>query len=446
MSTPRTRLAVFCVLLSIALAGQAARSRVLPEVTLLDLVEIDFAYTTISDHFYRNTQPQQLLDGARMGMLAYLRERGIARPRIGAMHVHPDGRGAVPAIEREMGRAIVRYGARINVRDFVYSTIRGELGALGDRYSEFFTPREVKGFTTALDGTAFGGIGAVLGGDGTTEPWRIDSVFDDGPAARAGLLSGDVIVSVEATPAQGATRDALTALLRGKVGSVVHVIASRDGTTLAPITIVRAVVTPPELVARMLPEGIGYVALQSFGANAGTEVHAALRRLEAQGASAFVFDLRGDGGGYEHAAVQVASAFIARGPIVAIQENHGKRRVTSADGSAVAPRPLVVLVDHDSASGSELVTAALADHGVGKIVGTRTFGKGLVQSVFPLPDGSAIKLTSARYFTPNGHDIDRVGILPDVVVDEPAGAEAGVPGHDPQLDAALHVLKKDDPR
>jgi carboxyl-terminal processing protease len=443
MTFHRTRGFVASILLMFTLAGQPAHARPLPEVTLGDLIQIDFAYTTISDNFYRNVPPQVLLDGARAGMLAYLRERGIARPKIEVMHARPDGRGAVPAIERELGRAIVRYGSRVAVHEFIGAVIRGELAALHDPYAEFFTPRELPGFVHALDGTAFGGIGAVLGGDGTREPWRIDSVFDDAPAARAGLLDGDTIVNVDGTPAQGLTRDALTALLRGKIGSVVRIVVSREGEVHAPIEIVRAVVTPPELTARMLPGNVGYIALHAFGANAGTEVHRALRRLEARDANAFVFDLRGDGGGYEHAALAVASAFIAHGPIVAVQENHGKRRVTSADGSAVAPHPLVVLVDHDSASGSELVTAALADRGVGKVVGTRTFGKGLVQSVFPMPDGSAMKLTSARYFTPNGRDIDRVGIAPDVVVNEPADADVGVPGHDPQLDAALELLKKD---
>jgi carboxyl-terminal processing protease len=120
--------------------------------------------------------------------------------------------------------------------------------------------------------------------------------------------------------------------------------------------------------------------------------------------------------------------------------NHGHRQVTSADGSAPAALPLVVLVDGDSASGSELVTGAIADHGLGKIVGTRTFGKGLVQTMFPLPDGSAMKVTTARYFTPDGRDIDRVGITPDVVVGEPSDAQRGVPGRDAQLDAALLLL------
>jgi carboxyl-terminal processing protease len=132
---------------------------------------------------------------------------------------------------------------------------------------------------------------------------------------------------------------------------------------------------------------------------------------------------------------------VTRGTIV-IQSNRGHEVATSADGSALVPQPLVVLVDGDSASGSELVTGAIADHHAGTILGTRTFGKGLVQTLFPLPDGSALKVTTARYFTPDGRDINRVGIRPDIVVEEPVGAARGVPGNDPQLDAALAFLAR----
>jgi carboxyl-terminal processing protease len=190
----------------------------------------------------------------------------------------------------------------------------------------------------------------------------------------------------------------------------------------------------------MLPRAVGYIGLRIFGERAGEEVRAAALRLDAQGAQALVFDLRNDGGGYESAAVKVADDFIASGPIVAVAENHGKRHVTLADGKALPPRPLVVLVNHDSASGSELVAGALQDRGLARLVGTRTFGKGLVQTMIPLPDGSALKVTTARYFTAGGRDIDRVGVMPDVSVDEPSDAQLGVPGHDPQLDRALALL------
>lgn len=416
-------------------------ARAASDVSLLDLVETDLGYSTISEQYYQRVAPQRLLDGAQSGMIAYLRARGIAQPDIAVMHARADGRGAVPAIEQQMGRAILRYGSRIVVRDLVYAAIRGELAALHDPYSLFFTVADLKKFTTALDGTAFGGIGIVIAGDAQAKEWHVDQVFDDSPAAKAGVRQHDVIAAVDGTAIGDRTTDAITALLRGRVGSVVKLSIVRDGTPLpAPLTITRAAITPPAVTSRLLPGGVAYIALRTFDLTAGDDVRRALVRLRANGARATVFDLRGNGGGYESAAVHVASVFIASGPIVAVQERRGHRIVTNADGRALAPEPLAVLVDGNSASGSELVAGAIHDRGAGTLVGTTTYGKGLVQTIVPLPDGAAVKLTTARYFTAGGHDIDRRGIQPDVVVAQPPNATTGVPADDPQLARALSVV------
>ncbi len=397
-------------------------------------------YTTITDQYYRNVAPQRLLDGARSGIVAYLRGRGIADPQVALAHARPDGRGVVPAIEQLMGRAIARYGSRVAARDLVYGAIRGELAALHDPYSVLFVTAELKAFTAALDGTAFGGIGIALAADSSGR-YVADEVFAGSPAARAGIASGDSLIAVDGKPLTGSSADAVAALLRGAIGTLVRVtVQPADDAAPRTLALMRAAIVPPDVSDRLLPGGVGYIALRAFGPDAGAQVHAALNRLRAAGARATILDLRGNGGGYESAAVRVASAFVPSGAIVVTQTKHGHRVVTSADGSALPPVPLAVLVDSDSASGSELVTGAIADHRLGTIVGTRTFGKGLVQTMFPLPDGAALKVTTARYFTPAGHDIDRVGIEPDIVVAEPTDAVRGVPGRDPQLDAALATL------
>jgi carboxyl-terminal processing protease len=323
----------------------------------------------------------------------------------------------------------------------VYAAIRGEVAALNDPYSVFFTAREVKGFSAAIDGTSFGGIGVQLAFDDASKQWRADTIFDGSPAAKAGLRAGDTIAAVDGTSLNGLDNAHVESLLRGAIGSTVHLAIVRDGASLeAPVAIVRAAVTPPDVTQRLLPDGVGYVALRSFSQDAGTKVRDALLALAKQGARAYVFDLRGNGGGYESAAVHVASAFIASGPIVANAGRDGKRRVSDADGNAVPALPLAVLVDHDSASGAELVAGAIQDRHAGTLVGTRTFGKGVAQTMFQLPDGSAIKLTTARYYTAGGRFIDKVGLQPDIPVDEPAGSQPGVPGADPQLDRALELL------
>jgi carboxyl-terminal processing protease len=433
-------LAVLAICAAIAGSGGRLAAQT-SDISLLDLVETEFGYTTISDQYQQPVAPQRLLDGARVGLVAYLRSRGIAQPNVGMMHAHPDGRGAVPAIEQQIGLAIQRYGTRVSALALVYAAIRGEVAALRDPYSVFFTAKDVKGFSAAIDGTSFGGIGVQLAFDDASKQWRADTVFDGSPAAKAGLRAGDTLAAVDGTSLTGIDNAHIEAMLRGAIGSTVRLTIVRNGAALdAPLVIVRAAVTPPDVTQRLLPDGVGYVALRSFSQDAGTKVREALLALAKQGARAYVFDLRGNGGGYESAAVHVASAFIASGPIVSNAGRDGKRRVSDADGNAVPKLPLAVLVDHDSASGSELVAGAIQDRHAGTLIGTRTFGKGVAQTMFQLPDGSAIKLTTARYYTAGGRFIDKIGLQPDVPVDEPAGSQPGVPGADPQLDRALELL------
>jgi len=443
VTVSRSRLRSLALLLGLVLAvvHPVRAASATPEVTLVDLIELEIGYTTIQYNYYLPVSQQRLLDGARTGIVAYLRSRGVTDPLVAQMHTLPDGRGAVPAIEREIGKAVVRYGARVSVRDLVYATLGGELAALNDPYSVLFTRAQLKGFETALNGESFGGVGMIVAFDDATKTWHVDQVFPGGPAEKAGVRPGDVLATVDGTPLSALSSDALSKVLRGKIGTIAHVAIVREGSPLpAPLEIVRAEVTPPEVVSRMLPGDVGYVALRTFGATAGDEVRDAVGALEAKGAKALVFDLRGNGGGYETSAVRVASVFIAKGPVVSNISKQGKRLVANATGKALPARPLVVLIDHDSASGSELVAAALQDSHVATLVGVRSFGKGVAQEMFPLPDGSAMKLTTSRYYTPAGRDIDHVGLTPDVVVEQSPGSQTGVVGHDPQLDRALAIL------
>jgi carboxyl-terminal processing protease len=434
--------AVSLMLIALVVLGGAGPVRASTSVSLLDLVEVDLAWTTIADHFDRPVTPQRLLDGARTGLIAELRARGIAHPQVAAMHAaDAEGRGAVPAIDRQIALAIERYGKRVDTRGLVYAVIRGEVAALDDRYSVFFTASELHGFTRALDGASFGGIGVQLAFDPAAKVWRAESVFPGGPAAAAGIQPGDVIATVDGVALVSLADGRVTAALRGPVGSTVHLGIVRDGTPLAaPLAIVRATVTPPDVTEQLFPGNVGYVALHSFPLDAATQLRAALERLAGRGATTYVLDLRGNGGGYESAAVHVASLFIPSGTIASNHARLGLAVFSPADGHALPPAPLVVLVDGDSASGAELVAGALQDRKRGTLIGTRTFGKGVAQEMLPLPDGAAIKLTTMRYATAGGRFIDGIGLVPDIVVTEPDGAQRGVPGHDAQLDRALALL------
>jgi len=415
-----------------------------PQATLsgLDIIELEIAYSTLMARFYRPLSGAQLLGGARTGIASYLKGRGVADPALPIPPAKLDRWSAENEIVRDVALSVQRYGAHIETAGLIDATVSGELAATHDPYTVLFAPQAYKGFVKFLDGTKFGGIGVelALAGD---KPVTIVRVFPDGPAQKAGVEEGDALATIDGKVTAGLSRDALSALLRGKAGSSVALGVIRNGAPLAaPLTIVRAPVSAPDVTGRILPGALGYVRLSSFGAEVGTQLTSVLSSLQAKGARAYVLDLRDNGGGYRDAAIAVASHFIAKGPIVATQERSGPRTTYSALQLTTIDAPLAVLVNGDTASAAEIVAGAIQDARAGTLVGERTFGKGLVQEAFALPDGAGMKLTVARYFTPSGRDIDRVGIVPDVVLAEPREARVGDPGNDPQLDRAIALLRQ----
>jgi carboxyl-terminal processing protease len=257
------------------------------------------------------------------------------------------------------------------------------------------------------------------------------------------MQAGDVILTIDGKPTRGLTSDDDAKMLRGREGTIVRLTVERQGATLsAPVPITRAVIHQPSVYARLLPNNIGYARLTVFGSNTGNELASALDRLEAQGAKAYILDLRDNGGGYLNAAIDVSSKFVPSGPIVSVEARGGNNTQYDAENTAVAPKPLAVLVNGYTASASEITSGAIQDNGVGELIGTRTFGKGVVQTIHPLPDGSAVKITSARYLTPRGRDINTVGIEPDIKSPDPAkNARLGELPSDTQLQAAVTYLE-----
>jgi carboxyl-terminal processing protease len=407
----------------------------------LDIIELEIAYTTLMAAYYRPLTGAQLLDGARTGIIAYLKSRGVASPQLPPVPPHVDRWKAEDAVVSDVVAVVRRYGSRIQTTGLIDAAVAGELASTHDPYTVLYKPEAYHRFVNFLDGTKFGGIGVSLALDDAGGNARIAEVFPNGPADKAGLLDGDAIATVDGTSVAGLPADALRALLRGKPGSSVRLGIVRDGSALAqPIEVVRAELVIPDVTGRLLPGAVGYIRLTSFGAQIESELDAVLAKLRAQGARAYVLDLRDNGGGYRDGAIEVASHFIASGPVVSTQERSGPPTVYPALKLQTIGAPLAVLVNGDTASASEIVAGAIQDARAGTLVGERTFGKGLVQEAFPLPDGAGMKLTVARYFTPSGRNIDGVGITPDVVLAQPKDARTGQPGSDPQLDRALELL------
>ncbi|MBV8344865.1 MAG: hypothetical protein JO190_07735, partial [Candidatus Eremiobacteraeota bacterium] len=226
-----------------------------------------------------------------------------------------------------------------------------------------------------------------------------------------------------------------------KAGTVVAVSLRRDGAPLA-VSITRDNVQPPTVVFKMLPDGIGYVWIIAFGRATPGEFDAAITRLNEQGAKALVLDLRNDGGGYVNSALDISSRFIANKALLTVEERGQHATTIDAEGNPSITLPVSVLVNQYTASASEITAGALQDDGIASLVGAKTFGKGVMQTLTPLPDGAAIKITTAHYLTPNHRDINLRGIDPDVSVVENKDAHFGEADKDAQLRAAVALLQK----
>jgi carboxyl-terminal processing protease len=288
-----------------------------------------------------------------------------------------------------------------------------------DPYALFYSPQGYRNFQELTTGK-FSGIGVwVRPRSGRLE---VVSVLPQTPARRAGLERGDVITRIDELPVSGMSPDEAVARIKGREGTSVDLTVDRGGDTLS-YTITRASIDLPNLKAGLTPERFGYLRLFGFARHAGDQLRAQVRSFVQAGAKGMILDLRDNGGGLFSEGVDVASVFIENGEVVVYREKDSEDVVYEAEGDAFQDVPLVVLVNSGTASASEIVAGALQDRGRAIIVGTRTYGKGSVQEIVPLLDSSALKLTTATYLTPSGHDINGSGIEPDVVVDASASVQ-----------------------
>ena len=282
----------------------------------------------------------------------------------------------------------------------------------GDRFSHYLNPTEYAQFQK---GSSLSGIGVAV--SEVPRGLRIATVYKGTPAREAGLEAGDLITAVNGSSIAGKSSDATTALIRGPAGTKVTLtIEGREGSQ-RDVTLTRREVNVPQVTGRIIEADrhkIGYVRLIGFFQGAHGELRQEIEKLYSQGAEGIVLDLRGNGGGLLTEAVLVSSIFVPSGPIVTTHGRTQPSHTLDATGDALPRHPVVVLINHDSASASEIVTAALEQAGVAKVVGTRSFGKGTFQEVIPLNNGAALDLTVGEYLTRDGTSINGIGIPPQV--------------------------------
>ncbi len=332
-----------------------------------------------------------------------------------------------------------------------YDAIREMVKKLGDPYTRFMDPEEFKNMQIDTSGELTG-VGIQLAADEKTKKLTVISPIEGSPAATAGIIAKDIITKIDSTSTDGMDVNKAVTLIRGPVGSDVQLTVMRNNQEFNyQLKRAKIEIHPVRYSDKKTPTGnIGYIRLVQFSANAAPEMREAIQSLEKQQVTGYILDLRSNPGGLLYASVDIARMWIQDGGIVSTVNRQGESDREDANRRALTDKPLVVLVDGGSASASEILSGALQDNKRGTIVGTKTFGKGLVQSVRGLGDGSGLAVTIAKYLTPQGRDINKHGIDPDVVIElsdqqrQALGRDRdkiGTP-EDPQFAKALQVLNQ----
>lgn len=315
--------------------------------------------------------------------------------------------------------------------DLINGLYKGLFEGLGDPYSEYYTKEEYE--EVMITATAnYYGIGAALSQDKNTMVVTVSHVYDDSGAQRAGLKKGDIIVTVDGIEATSEELSDLVTKIRGEEGSTVEITILREEEEMV-FNVERGEVVIPTVEYRMLEGNVGLIQVAEFATATPAAFQEAIEDLQNQGMQAMIVDLRSNGGGMLTACQKMLDMILPEGTVVYTEDKYGNREDFTSDAEHFLDIPMVVLVNENSASASEIFAGAIRDFDYGKLIGTNTFGKGIVQNVKQLSDGSAYKLTVSRYFTPCGDNIHGVGIAPDIELEfEYLGDEEGE--YDPMMD------------
>lgn len=337
----------------------------------------------------------------------------------------------------------VYYYNDVNQDEMRDSMYEGLIKGLGDPYSVYYSEEDYTELQLSTTGQYYG-IGAGLSQNLDTMVVTVTKVYEGTPSEEAGLKKDDIIISVEDIDATSMEVSELVKHIRGEEGTTVHLEIYRPATEeYLSFDVMRADITLPSVEYEMLENGIGYVLIDGFETETANQFEAAIDDLTAQGMQAVIFDVRYNPGGMVGSVVDILDKILPEGLVVYREDKHGNRQDYTSDNTEYMDIPIAVLINGDSASASEIFAGAIKDYEYGTLIGTTTFGKGIVQTIFPLQDGDAIKLTTDRYFTPNGNYIHEVGIEPDIELEyeylNPEGEEYERQ-YDNQILKAIEVL------
>ena len=318
---------------------------------------------------------------------------------------------------------------------------KGYIQGLEDPYSVYYNEEETKDLYETTEGE-YSGIGAVLSQDLESGVITLVQIYEGSPAAKAGLKDNDILTKVGDIEVTGMDLSEVVTYIKGEKGTDVDltVLRGEDAEEIT-VTATRDTVEAQTVKYEMLEGQTGYLSVSEFDSVTYAQYEEALNKLTDQGMTGLIVDLRNNPGGNLNTVCEMLDLVLPKGTIVYTEDKDGKRETATSDDEHQINVPMVVLVNGNSASASEIYAGAIQDYGIGKIVGTQTYGKGVVQQIFDLGDGTSVKLTIAEYFTPNGRNIDGEGITPDVEVEYEA--DENNPEADNQLEKALEVMKEE---
>ena len=320
------------------------------------------------------------------------------------------------------------YVQEVDRRMLIDGAISGMVNSLGDPHSVYLAPQLYSQLRAETSG-AFGGIGVYMGfKNGGVQ---VMSVIPDSPGQRAGLQAGDEILAVDGTPVDEISPSEVALKIRGEIGTPVELLIHREGFDDMTYNLTRENIKVKTVAGKMIDDKLGYLKISNFSENTGDEFKTALKELERAGMKGLVLDLRQNPGGVINGCIEIGQEIVPKGTITSVIKRDGSKEVYTSD-LAAAKFPIVVLIDHNSASASELLAGALQDTKAALIVGETSYGKGSVQTLIPMAHDDGLKLTIAKYYSPNGKCIDGVGISPDVEIKMTAPPH---PMYDLNLDA-----------
>lgn len=320
------------------------------------------------------------------------------------------------------------------LEEYIY---KGYIAGLGDTYSAYYTKEEYEKLNEENTG-AYVGIGITVLSDTSTGKMKVGEVYEESPAKKAGMKAGDVFLKVNGKTTDGMSLDELVSEIKGKKNTKISIVVERDGKEVT-IEATTDEVEIKTVTYKMLENKIGYIKLSQFIEVSGEQFKEAYEQLKKDGATSLVIDLRDNPGGLLSEVVEISDYFLPKNKmIVYTKDKNGDGEEYKSSSDQLIDLPFVLLVNGSSASASEIFTGVVKDYNLGTIVGEKTFGKGIVQKFYPLGDGSAVKLTTEKYYTPNGNNIHKKGIEPDIEVKASSNKN-----EDNQLDKAIEVLKEE---